>query len=264
MCIQMVDKEKYIDTYLHRLGIKQLPVDMKEALFLLQARHLYSIPFENLDIVANKPISLNDDDIFEKLIVNKRGGYCFELNQSFYCLLKALGYKVATYCARVWIDGFATTPKKIHQAVVVNINGESYVAEVGFGNAVAPLSPLLLTSGIVQRQGEQAYVFVLDEQWGWILKVQIGEKWQEIFSFDETIKDYDSDFELGSFFCQYAQESPFSKGAIVFMRTETGRKSLVGKTVQIVHGGQQMVIHCDSEKEVKRHLEQDFGILGNF
>ena len=42
--------------------------------------HNISIPFENLDILNNRKISLDGSILYDKIITNHRGGLCFELN----------------------------------------------------------------------------------------------------------------------------------------------------------------------------------------
>ena len=60
-----------------------------------------SIPFENLDVLLGRPISLEPEALFQKLVVERRGGYCFEQNLLFKAALEALGYEVEPHLARV-------------------------------------------------------------------------------------------------------------------------------------------------------------------
>ena len=80
----MTDLTFNLDSYISRISITDKPSSSlqpnKETLALLQLSHLLTIPFENLDVVQKKSISIDLSDIFEKLVINKRGGYCFEMN----------------------------------------------------------------------------------------------------------------------------------------------------------------------------------------
>ncbi len=53
--------------------------------------HLRTVPFENLDVQAGKGVSLAPEDIVEKVVGRRRGGYCYEVNGLFAMALTALG-----------------------------------------------------------------------------------------------------------------------------------------------------------------------------
>jgi N-hydroxyarylamine O-acetyltransferase len=82
-----------IEAYLRRIGIESnnLPVN-EGSLRLLQRQHLLSVPFENLDIHWKRPIKVDVEKFYEKIVVNRRGGFCYELNGLFHELLKSLGF----------------------------------------------------------------------------------------------------------------------------------------------------------------------------
>ncbi len=64
-------------------------------LTLLQEHHLLQVPFENLDIHYGVHIILDEDRILRKIVSNRRGGFCYELNSAFAWLLTKLGYSVS-------------------------------------------------------------------------------------------------------------------------------------------------------------------------
>ncbi len=67
--------------YLRRIGIEENEIaPTLENLKLLQRQHLLNVPFENLDIHWKRPILLDTDKFYEKIIGKKRGGFCYELN----------------------------------------------------------------------------------------------------------------------------------------------------------------------------------------
>lgn len=72
-----------------------------ETLRIVQNAHVHSIPFENLDIVQRRLISVEPVDIESKLVNRSRGGYCFETNLVLFMALKALGFNVHCALARV-------------------------------------------------------------------------------------------------------------------------------------------------------------------
>jgi len=90
-----------IDEYLNRIGLSG-PVSLNLAgLTRLHQAHQRSVPFENLDVLAGRPISLEREALFEKIVRQKRGGLCSELNTLYNWLLISLGFQVISYNARI-------------------------------------------------------------------------------------------------------------------------------------------------------------------
>jgi N-hydroxyarylamine O-acetyltransferase len=69
-----------LDAYFARIGYKGELAPTVEALRDLHFAHSTSIPFENLDILLGRAISLELDLLQAKLVAGGRGGYCFEHN----------------------------------------------------------------------------------------------------------------------------------------------------------------------------------------
>ena len=91
-----------IRTYLERIGYdKPVRLDV-ETLRGLHYAHLLAIPFENLDIQLGKPIQLTERALWEKIVIRKRGGFCYELNGLFAWLLKQIRYNVTYLNGRVY------------------------------------------------------------------------------------------------------------------------------------------------------------------
>ena len=85
--------ELQIDQYLNRIGSVRPRELSPGSLMVLTRDHLEHVPFEVLEMTeAHREPSLEPDALFEKIVSNRRGGYCFELNKLFYLLLEALGF----------------------------------------------------------------------------------------------------------------------------------------------------------------------------
>jgi len=127
--------------YLDRLGISAAPKPTYDTLTLLLLTHLREVPFENLAIIANRLVSVDDRATFAKIVDERRGGWCFEINGAFAQLLEHLGFDVKRLGAAVLVDG----PTKVidHLALEVAVDGTSYLVDAGFG-ADAPIEPLPL------------------------------------------------------------------------------------------------------------------------
>ena len=127
----MNDRER--EAYLSRIGYEgELRTD-KKCLEKIMELHLCSIPFENLEVFDEGRIpSLRSEDIYEKIIVRKRGGYCFELNKLFYEFLKALDFRVIPVAVRI-LWNREELPPVLHRATLVIFEEGSYYCDVGYG-----------------------------------------------------------------------------------------------------------------------------------
>src|SRR5262245_14904037 len=126
--------------YLGRVGYDG-PVDVTpETLRRLHLAHLLAVPFENLDIHLGRPIVLDVDRIFEKIVRRRRGGFCYELNGLFAWLLGELGFDVELLSAQV-LDGGRLGPEFDHMTLLVEHEGR-WLVDVGFGDSF--LEPLAL------------------------------------------------------------------------------------------------------------------------
>src|SRR5437667_12704114 len=90
-----------IDRYLQRIKHCGSRTPTARTLRELQLAHLLAVPFENLSIHSGQPIVLHDDALFGKIVVRRRGGFCYELNGLFAALLRVLGLKVDMLSAGV-------------------------------------------------------------------------------------------------------------------------------------------------------------------
>ena len=102
-----------------------------EVLSKLQELHLMNVPFENLDIQNNIKIDLHN--LFNKIVVRKRGGFCYELNGLFYQLLKEFGFTAKMVSARVYTNQKSYSAEFDHMAIIVSIEDGYYLVDVGFG-----------------------------------------------------------------------------------------------------------------------------------
>lgn len=115
-----------------------------ETLKKIHQLHPEYIPFENIDSYTGSVPSLDLENIFQKLVVEFRGGYCYEQNLLLSEVLKYLGFKVELQLGRVlWRKDENSTAAKTHLLLIVEWEGQQYLVDCGFGTATLT-SPLLL------------------------------------------------------------------------------------------------------------------------
>src|SRR4030088_2574695 len=125
--------EQALQQYLRRIGAQRPTAPTHEALRDLHARHLLAVPFENLSIHLGEPITLSEESLFDKIVLRRRGGFCYELNGAFAGLLGALGFGVSYMAAGVFGEGGALSPLFDHMVLGVEAGGP-WLADVGFGD----------------------------------------------------------------------------------------------------------------------------------
>src|SRR5712671_3170173 len=116
--------------YLQRINYAGSLAPDNETLRLLHLAHLRTVPFENLSIHTNDAIVLDDDALFEKIVVRRRGGFCYELNGLFAALLRELGFEVELVSAQVARTDGGFSPDFDHMALLV-VRDERWLADVG-------------------------------------------------------------------------------------------------------------------------------------
>lgn len=249
-----------LDAYLGRIGIAKPKPPSLSFLDELIYAHQCSVPFDNLDVCEKSLVpSLGIADLFDKIVVRKRGGYCFELNALFGALLKALGYTVRPYMARVLIRPIPH-PLISHRANFVTIDGCDYIADVGFGGP-QPTFAVPVQDGLATTKCGQAFAtHKLDEDW-WDLGY-IGSTGDEQLVQRMCMAQVgEEDFVPLSFFQAANPESVFRTTRMVNIKTADGALNLRNSTLTIYAGSERSTREV-SEDELEALLEENYGIVG--
>ena len=122
--------EGQIQAYLARLGIFETVPRTLAGLGRIQLAHKIMVPFENLDIVAGRPLSLDLHHLYDKIVVRGQGGVCAELNTLYNWLLYSMGFAVTSYNARMLSP--PTYLFRRHRILAVELEGKTYTTDVGF------------------------------------------------------------------------------------------------------------------------------------
>ena len=249
--------------YLERIGMRLADVSHTyEFLKALQQNHICSVPYENLDILNEKPIDLSKEALFEKIVTNHRGGYCFELNGAMMHLLRELGFETKSYFGR-FLKGEPEIPVRRHRVIVTECEGKRYVIEVGIG-IEAPRAPLALEEGIEQECTNGTFCFTKDAFLGWVLNEKVNGEYQPYYAFTEE-EQLDIDYIQPSFYCEKHPASPFNKSPMVAIKTPSGRRAINGRDYKIFENGELLHIEENiTNDRLYEILKNDFGISWKF
>ena len=124
----------------------------------LHRTHMLAVPFENLDIRLGRPIVCDEAGFLHKIIDERRGGFCYELNGAFAALLRTLGFEVTLLSARVAGADGSYGPEFDHLTLRVDlpaVSGTAWLADVGFGDSF--IEPLLMQPNLEQSQIGRLY-----------------------------------------------------------------------------------------------------------
>lgn len=190
-----------LEAYLNRIGYKGSLEPNLETLTTIHRLHLAAIPYENLDIHLGRPLGLDLEYIFQKIVYEHRGGWCYEMNGLLAWVLRELGYKVQMVSGAAGRDKSGDLAEGNHLVLLVELQGETYIADVGFGDG--PLEPVPLREGSY-KQG--IFEYGLSQHEGrWFFHNYPGSG---ISGFDFTLEPrHYTDFAQK---CHYLQTSPDS------------------------------------------------------
>lgn len=246
--------------YLQRLGYDAPPPPTLQTLQDLQLRHVCTFAFESLSTLLHLPVPIDLPSVEQKVLLDGRGGYCYELNQMFLTLLQELGFDARGITGRVVMGGPADAhTARTHRLSLVTLDGARYITDVGFGGMV-PSTPLLLDSEAVQPTAHEPYRLTFDGQGSYTLWAQVAEEWRGLYVFDLQVQA-DIDYTIGNWYVSTHPESPFV-GQLKVARLAEGKRHTLNNANYAVH-----YLDRPSEKhtaqsadELLTLLQETFGI----
>lgn len=249
--------DEQVGLYLERLGMEKPQQPDLSYLTALQQAHISRIPFENLDIMAKKPISLEREALFEKIILRRRGGVCSELNTLYNWLLVSLGYETVSYSSRIIAEKSPVQPRS-HRVIAAAIDGERYLTDVGF-NYEHHRVPLMLREELVQEDGECRYRLTKDEFFGWLMwQERPGYGWRKKLGFTED-PCIDMDFAAATFYAQEHSASKINKYLKVSMHIDgTFYAIRSGMLLKELGGVEHVIEKIESPQRQKEILHDVF------
>jgi N-hydroxyarylamine O-acetyltransferase len=250
-------EEMNANTYLERIALAgaALKTDA-ESLRTLQRSHLLTVPFENLDIHWKRPILIDTAKFYDKVVGEKRGGFCYELNGLFNELLRSFGFRTRIVSARVF-NGTEHGPEYDHAAIIATIGENEYLTDVGFGDFTA--EPLRFV--LDEEQQDKTGTFVIrrfDDEYLEVAKRDC-DGWKSEYVFRDITRDL-SEFAEMCDFQQYSSESHFTKGKLCSLMTTDGRKTLTDNKFIVTSEGEKTESAVGSNEDFDRILAGEFNI----
>jgi N-hydroxyarylamine O-acetyltransferase len=254
-----------LDAYFQRIGYDGPLEPSLSVLNGIVAAHARSIPFENLDVLLGRGIALDPIALQQKLVLNRRGGYCFEQNGFLLRVLETLGFNVRPISARVRIGRPRDfTPPRTHLFLRVELDGASWLADVGIG-ALTPTAAFRLELDIEQETLHETRR-VIRENNRYFHQARLGAEWVDVCEF--TLEEMPLiDRELANWYTS-AHPQSFFKGHLTAARAgHAGTRVTLLNTEftfrQADGSGDKTRLHSDKElsdvlsEHFELHLDAD-------
>ncbi len=244
-----------IAAYLNRIDYHGELAPTERVLRDLHRAHQYAVPFEDLDIHIGRPIRLDREALFTKIVEQRRGGFCYELNGLFAELLGALGFSVTLLSAGVAHPRGGFGPDFDHLTLRVDLD-RPWLADVGFGDSFR--EPIRLEVGDVQQEPEDHYQIAFDGQHHVVLRGVGGQaKPQYRFTLEPRAL---ADFTEMCHYQQTSPDSPFTQNRLCTRATPEGRVTLSGRRLIVTRNGAREETELADEAAVGSALWEYFGV----
>jgi N-hydroxyarylamine O-acetyltransferase len=252
-----------LDAYFRRIGYPgALGTSLAPTLETLRALHLHhtqTIAFENLDPLGGRPVKLDLPSLERKLVHESRGGYCFEHNLLFSHILRELGFHVTGLAARVlWNASEGTVRMRSHMLLLIELDGERYIADVGFGGLTLT-APLRFVTNVAQPTPHESFRLV-DQDGDFVLQALLRDTWKPVYRFDLQ-EQQQVDYEVWSWYLSNHPQSVFVTNLMV-ARPAPGRRYALSNNTFTIHtvGGASEQRTLGSAVEIRATLETHFGL----
>jgi len=276
-----------IQAYLRRIHYSGEQSPTTATVHDLHRAHLLAVPFENLDIHLGRPIMLDQDALFNKIVTHRRGGFCYELNGLFALLLRELGFEVTLLAAGVARADGGFGPEFDHLTLLVErplsvVSGQSHqtterdtqviprnplssishhpspawLADVGFGDSFR--APLRFIEGIEQVQEDRAYRLDRDGE-HYTLMQRDAADWAPQYRL--TLQPHAwAEYADRCRYHQTSPESSFTRKRVCTLATPDGRVTLSDRTLIVTTRGERTEQVLSDESSFQVALREHFGV----
>jgi N-hydroxyarylamine O-acetyltransferase len=244
-----------LSAYLHRIRLDGSVRPDLASLRAIHRAHQYAIPFENLDVQLRRPVVLDVEANYNKIVRRRRGGWCYEMNGVMGWALKQIGFEVMRVSGAVMRVRAGDAHLGNHLCLVVHL-AESYLVDVGFGGSLAEPLPLKA----LEREDSPYRLGLSEQDDGYWRFVEI-ERAAEPFGFD--FRAAPADETLLARKCQFLQTdpaSPFVQNLVVKRRTADALISLRGRVLQVIHAARGEKKLLNSADELVATLRNSFDL----
>lgn len=247
---------KNLQSYLTSVSVLQPEISIT---FIreLQKSHLDTFPFSNLGVLLHENLSLESQVLFDRVVTQKRGGYCFEQNKIFFDVLKSVGFQCDIVLGRVLHNRDIDVPRT-HRITKITLANSTYIVDVGFG-PLCSREPLLLDSDEPQDQGDAIYRIIKPDLGCYLLQKMETDDWFTLYSFDNGIYT-EADCLCGHHYSSTYPDAVFVNNLVVSRKSYNEVRFLINGEFHHTRSGKTAITEILSQEELGVILIREFGL----
>jgi len=259
----MIDT-KIFECYFNQLDLEtqHLSLSLVEA---LQQRHIAEFSFNSLAVLLGQPVSLDIEDVINKVVLNRQGGYCFEHNKLIHYALSALGFDVRCLIAKVINNQDIDSPRT-HRICLLEWKNEQYLIDVGFG-ANCPRKPIKIEAGYVSIHNGVSYRIVVNSNQDFQLEIDTGfdsnsdsnNGFYSLYTFNLN-RYTEADCFMGNFYSSNYPGAVFVNNLVVSLVLPEITLSLRNSQYHRISIDNTDVTHINDHLQLQRIIKDDFDI----
>jgi N-hydroxyarylamine O-acetyltransferase len=245
------------DAYFERIGWSGPREPTLDTLAGILGAHMARIHWENLDVLLGRGVSLDLDSIYDKLVVARRGGYCYEHATLLAAGLSYAGFRPASHAARVIFVRSRIEAPRTHMFLTVELGGMTYVLDPGYGGH-GPLVPMPLVEDAIVRNGRDAHRLVRRDG-EWVLEADIEGTMKPLWTSTLELESA-ADFVMANHFTSTWAQSPFVTMLLMRALTPDGRRvSIANRDVTVARDGVFEKSQLADRSALRKLLQDHFG-----
>ena len=248
--------EKNLQSYLKSVSVMH-PEFSITFIRKLQNVHLGTFPFSNLGVLLHENLSLESEALFDRVVTQRRGGYCFEQNKIFFEVLKSLGFQCDIVLAKVLHNRDIDVPRT-HRITKIALSDSNYIVDVGFG-PLCSREPLLLDSDEPQDQGDAIYRIIQPDLGHYFLQKKEVEGWFTLYSFDNGIYT-EADCLCGHHYSSTHSDAVFVNNLVVSLKSYDDVRFIKNGEFNRIRNGKTTIVEISSKDSLGVILMQEFGL----
>lgn len=248
-----------VEAYLRRIGFHGPRQATLEVLHALCSAHVRTIPFENLDVLLQRPMSLQLAALEDKLVHRRRGGYCFEHHTLLHAVLTAMGFDARVLAARARVGASRdVTPPPTHACIAVELENATWLVDVGVGRASATAAIRVALGEEQATPHEPRRITRFGDDY--MHQSKLGDRWEDIAQFSMRPMPV-IDRQVAHWYTSTHPGSAFRHTLMVARSTPEGRITLRDRRLTTRHGSGLTQSRIEDATTLQSVLRASFGLM---
>lgn len=239
--------------YMQALGLEKRAPDLGFLNEIIR-RHVDSFPFSSVGPQLGDKLPLDIESLYQRIVVRRRGGYCFEQNGLLFEMLEEMGFSVSLFLGRVIYNEDAD-PGLTHRISMVDIDDKRYIADVGFG----PLGPSRAVSMSGEKSDEGLRMFRVAERQPGVFHFQTLKdgSFYSLYKF-ELVRYGQADCEVGHFYSHKHPDASFVNHLVVSRILDHEIRSLRNHEFSVINQSGEQRSLIESRAQLHTILKDKF------